>query len=452
MSEVSGQTTQTIEDVGQSWHKLVTPAQWRVWFASMLGWLFDGYEGYALVLVLVPAMSTLIPGADAATIATYGGFVVSGFLFGWATGGVLGGIMADYLGRKKTMIISLLTYAVFTGLSGFSTSWEMLLILRFMAGLGVGAEWSNGTSLVAETWSQRARPIGLGLLQSGYGWGQLIAAALWFAIASLSPEAWRILFFVGVLPAFFAIYIRRKMDESEKWQEAAAERASLKSERESGADLDAEQERRSGFTLSYLFSDPDLRKKMLATTVLSLGTVVGFWAISTWIPALAQTLAEEAGSASPALAAGLVGIFYTIGAIIGYLLIGFIADRLKRKPLILIWFLGSAIIVPITFFVPNSLGVLYFLAAINGFFTLGQFGWMPIYLPELFPTIARGTASSFVFSTTRYIAAFGPLIAGLLVAAFGGFGVSATIFAVLYIITLPALFFLPETTGEPLPD
>ena len=452
MSEVSRETTSTVEDVGQSWHKLVTPAQWRVWFASMLGWLFDGYEGYALVLALVPAMSTLIPGASAATIATYGGFVVSGFLFGWATGGVIGGIMADYLGRKRTMIISLLTYAIFTGLSGFSTSWEMLLVLRFLAGLGVGAEWSNGTSLVAETWTERARPIGLGLLQSGYGWGQLIAAALWFAIAGISPEAWRYLFFVGVLPAFFAIYIRRKMEESERWEQAAAERASLKSERESGAEMDAENERRSRFTLSYLFSEPELRKKMLAATVLSLGTVVGFWAISTWIPALAQTLAKAGGAANPAHAAAIVGISYTIGAIVGYILIGFIADKIKRKPIIFIWFLGSAIMTPITFFVPHSLGVLYVLAAINGFFTLGQFGWMPIYLPELFPTIARGTASSFVFSTTRYIAAFGPLIAGLLVAAFGGFGVSATIFAALYIITLPALFFLPETTGEPLPD
>jgi MFS family permease len=313
--------------------------------------------------------------------------------------------MADYLGRKRTMIISLLTYAVFAGLSGFSTSWEMLLIFHFLAGLGVGAEWFNGTSLVAETWSRRARPIGLGLLQSGYGWRQLVAAAVWFSIAGLSPEAWRYLFFIGVLPALFVIYIRRNMNESEMWENAAAERESLRRERDSGAELDADEEQKSRFTLSYLFADTELRSRLLFAMALSLATVVGFWAISTWIPSLAQTLAEDVGAASPELAAGLVGIFYTVGALVGYILIAFVADRLRLRPLILIWFLGSAIMTPITFFVPHSLGLLYFLAAINGFFTLGQFGWMPIYLPELFPTVARGTASSFVFSTIRYIAA-----------------------------------------------
>jgi MFS family permease len=109
------------------------------------------------------------------------------------------------------------------------------------------------------------------------------------------------------------------------------------------------------------------------------------------------------------------------------------------------------ILTPITFFVPGSLSTLYLLATINGFFTLGQFAWMPIYLPELFPTLARGTASSFVFSTTRYLAAFGPLISGILVSTFGGYGIASTIFAAVYLLALPALLFLPETTGQPLP-
>jgi hypothetical protein len=174
----------------------------------------------------------------------------------------------------------------------------MLLVFRFLAGLRVRAEWSNGTSLVAETWSQRARPTGLGLLQSGYGWGQLVGTAVWFSIAGLSPEAWRYLFFIGVLPTLFVIYIRRTMEESEMWGNAA-ERESLRRERESGAELGVKEEQKSRFTLSYLFADGELRSRLLFATALSLATVVGFWAISTWIPSLAQTLAEEGARRAP---------------------------------------------------------------------------------------------------------------------------------------------------------
>jgi MFS family permease len=242
------------------------------------------------------------------------------------------------------------------------------------------------------------------------------------------------------------------MNESERWEAAATERASLQAEREAGAELDPDQEKRSRFSLSYIFSVPQLRKNLLFTTALSFATVVGFWAISTWIPSQAQTLAETEGSASPARAAAIVGLWYTVGAIVGYILIGFIADWVRRKPIIAIWFLGSVIMTPITFFVPDSVLTLYWLALINGFFSLGQFAWMPIYLPELFPTLARGTASSFVFSSTRYLAAFGPLVSGILVAAFGGYGPAATIFSLVYLLALPALLFLPETTGQPLPE
>ena len=433
-------------DPGGPWHSLVTRDQWRVWWASTLGWLFDGYEGYALVLVLVPAMKSLLePGASTGEVALFGGFVVSGFLAGWATGGLLGGVLADTLGRKRTMLISILVYAVFTGISGFSASWEMLLVFRFLAGVGVGAEWANGTSLIAETWPQRARPVGLGLLQSGYGWGQLLAAAIYLTIAGTSPDAWRWLFFVGALPALLTIWIRRRVDESPMWQEASAERTAL---REREEPLDEDERRRSRSTLRQLFADPTLRRYTLAATVLSLGTTVGFWAISTWIPAQAQRMA---GQDSPEIAAAIAGVTFTVGAILGYVVIAFTADRLGRRPLVAIWFVGAAVITPVTFFLPGSLGVLYALALVNGFFTLGQFGWMVIYLPELFPTAVRGTASSFVFSTTRYLAAVGPLVAGVLVASFGGYGVAASVFAVLYLLTLPALRFLPETTGRPLP-
>lgn len=444
--------TVTDESAEGPWHRDVTPRQWRVWWASTLGWLFDGYEGYAIILVLTTAMTALIPGASTGEKALYGSFVISGFLFGWATGGVLGGILADTIGRKRTMVLSILVYAIFTGVSGFSTSWEMLLVFRFLAGVGVGAEWANGASLIAETWSRRSRTVGLGLLQSGYGWGQLIAAAIWLSIAGVSEDAWRWLFFVGAVPALLTIWIRRSVDESGMWQEASADRSQLRERRAAGEDLDDEETTRSRSTLGQVFADAGLRRLLLATTVLSLATTVGFWAISTWIPAQAQAYARAQGAASPEIAAAIVGITFTVGAILGYVVIAFTGDHIGRRRLIASFFVGAAIITPLTFFLPGgSLPVLYALAAINGFFTLGQFGWMPVYLPELFPTAVRGTAASFVFSTTRYLAAIGPLIAGLLVASFGGYGVAASVFAVLYLLVLPALRFLPETARGRVP-
>jgi MFS family permease len=136
-------------------------------------------------------MTTLVPGATPVERTLTGGLVISGMLFGWATGGVLGGILSDYLGRKRAMILAILTYAMFTGLAGVAQNWQMLLIFRFLTGLGIGVEWANGTALISETWPARAPPIGLSLMQSGFGRGQFIAAGLWFWLSILGPEAWR---------------------------------------------------------------------------------------------------------------------------------------------------------------------------------------------------------------------------------------------------------------------
>jgi MFS family permease len=447
-----GAVAEAIQDVGQVWYRLVTPYQWRVWFAASLGWLFDGYEAFALTLVLIPAMTTLLPGATPVERTLTGGLVISGMLFGWATGGVVGGILSDYLGRKRAMILAILTYAIFTGLAGVAQNWQMLLIFRFLTGLGIGAEWANGTALISETWPARARPIGLSLMQSGFGWGQFIAAGLWFWLSTLGPDAWRFIFFCGALPALVTLFIRRGVHESEKWEEADRERADLKARREAGATLSRDEEQKTRFTLAAVFGEPRLRRYLIATTVLSLATVVAYWANSGWIPAYAQSVAQAEGQANPAQSAAIVTLWYTAGAIIGYLVMGFIADRIGRRGLVLVWFVGSLITTPITFFVPHTINLLSWLALVNGFFTLGQFAWMSIYLPELFPTVVRGTAASFVFSTTRYFAAIGPFIAGALIASFGGFGQSATIFALAYLVALPALLFLPETTGQPMPE
>lgn len=201
----------------ETWWSELTFQHWNILIASFLGWIFDGYETYALIVVLAPALLSLLPASEHAHLAMYAGWAIGLTLLGWGIGGVIGGILADYIGRKRMMMISIFGYAVFTGLTALSTSFGMLIAFRILTGLFMGSEWSTGNSLLAETWPTRARPKGAGFLQSGFGFGCLLAALIWYFIRPLGPNAWRWIFVVGIAPAFFLLYIRSGIQESELW-------------------------------------------------------------------------------------------------------------------------------------------------------------------------------------------------------------------------------------------
>src|SRR5690349_4156150 len=166
-----------ISTVG-AWHKEVTRKQWKALHAAFLGWIFDGYEATILLLVMSPALRQLLSPSQLPELPRYAGILVAITLLGWAIGGVLGGILADYIGRRRVMIYTILAYAAFSGLTALSSAWWHLAICRFLTGLGLGGEWGTGATLVAETWPERARPKGLGIMQSAFGWGALIASAV----------------------------------------------------------------------------------------------------------------------------------------------------------------------------------------------------------------------------------------------------------------------------------
>ena len=208
------------------WHDELIPSHWRILFASFLGWTFDGYESYALFIVLPFALQDILTPIQARSTAVWAGIAISTTLLGWGTGGLIGGTLADYIGRKQMMLYSVLLYGAFTGLTGLSTNFTSFAGLRFLTGLAMGSEWSTGVTLVAETWPDRARPKGCGFLQSGFGWGALFAAAVWWMINGsnlFGIHPWRLMFAVGALPAFFTLYIRRAIKESEKWIQAVRE-------------------------------------------------------------------------------------------------------------------------------------------------------------------------------------------------------------------------------------
>ena len=451
----SGSPIATLESPAANapWYRELNRDQWRVLKAAFLGWIFDGYEAYALLLVMVPALRQLLPATELPNLASYAGILVAITLLGWAVGGVLAGIAADYFGRKRTMMITILMYAVFSGLTGFAESWMQLAAFRFLTGLGLGGEWATGATLIAESWPRRARSKGQGIMQSAFGWGSLLAAGIWYFVQPVGGEsAWRIVFFFGCIPALFVFYIWRHVHESEPWLEKQKERRELQSQRRSGRQLSREEAVIANFTLTAVFGNPALRRLVLLCLVMSISTIIGYWAVATWVPSYVESVARAGGSGNPARWGAIAGLAYNVGAIIGFLAGGFLADLIGRRALLAGFFTGGLLTIPVLYLWARSPEAIVIAAALNGVFTSGQFVWMAIYPPELFPTAVRATAVSLIFNSARFISFLGPLFAGVLITRLGGYSMTAVIFGLIYIPALLVVPFLPETRGKPLPS
>jgi MFS family permease len=414
------------------WWRDITRYQWTVLLMTWLGFMFDLMDSTLYTLVMGPALRDLL-GADASVqnIGWYGGIIFSIFLIGWAIGGIVFGILADYIGRKTTLMLTILIYALFTGLAALAGSWWELGIYRFLTGLGVGGEWAAGAALLAETWPEKARAKGAAILQTSAGTGYFAAALIYLAVGGYS---WRLVFLVGALPALLVLVVRRTMRESERWLESSS------------------RDRAEGgrFTFVEIF-DPALRRDTIVGSTLASVANFGFWAVSAWVPALIQTKI----AASPELAGGVSVSSYvsyaimilTIGSLPGYAVVGWLADRWGRKPTFLLFFAGAACAAPVTFLGPWTLTQMLFLLPLLGFFTLGIYAGFPIYLPELYPTRLRSTGSGFCFNVGRIISAAGPFITGVVVLNTGSFEYAISALSLVYLLGPVALIFARETRG-----
>src|SRR5262252_10886108 len=230
----------------------LSAAGWRALAASFLGWLFDGYETYALILVAAVALRQLLPPDQLASLPIYIGGLLAVTLVGWATGGILAGVLADYIGRKRVLMFSILWYALFTGLSAFATSYANFMILRFLTGLGLGAEWGPGAAILGESWPPRSRGRAASVLQSAFAMGLVLASGVWLYIAPFGPSAWRAMFLIGVLPALSVLWIRRRVREPDLWV-AARERRQLARQRlASGHAVSPSDHAITGFTFKQI--------------------------------------------------------------------------------------------------------------------------------------------------------------------------------------------------------
>jgi MFS family permease len=431
------------------WYKALDKKQWNSLFASNLGWMFDGYETYALILTIGVVLKQLLDPSLYPKIPFYAGSIIAITLLGWGIGGLIGGVLADYIGRKKMMIYSILSYSILTGLSATAQDWTTFAILRFVVGVAIGSEWATGTAMIAELWPDKHRGKGAGLMQCGLGIGFFIASLTWLYISPLGADSWRIMYVIGIVPALATLWIRSNIPESALWEEVNEKRLAAVNRKKAGT-ISTEDKELTRFTLVDLFSNKESRKYTLIALLMSLTTTLGWWGISTWVPPYIAQEAAKSGLVAQKWAS-YAGMAYNFGAVLGYISFGFLADRFGRKPIAILFFAMSLLLTPVLFLWTHDLQLLLVAAAFNAFFSLGQYTWMPTWLPELYPTRMRATAVAFGFNAPRFVAFLGPLIAGNLIVEFGGFGNSAVIVSMIYFLGLAAAPFLPETVGKALP-
>ncbi|MCO6417972.1 MFS transporter [Siccirubricoccus sp. KC 17139] len=425
-----------------------TRYQWRIFWVTWLGWALDSADFGLFAIVLRPALTELLGGAPStAEIGRVGGTLAMVGLLGWAIGGMLFGMVADYLGRVRTLAISIILFSLCTALQGVAQTPFQLGLFRFLAGLGTGAEAVVGIALVAEAFHGAHRAKVLGIMMTGGAFGPLIGGQVYNL---LGPYGWRYVFFAGILPAILLLLLRRSTQEPTHFAAVQARRASIRARGEAAS---AEDQAFMQAPLRQLLS-PGLRFSTFIGMLFCLGTLLSIWTTQIWLPTIQGLMLEKDGITGTA-AIHHIGngmMLFGLGGIAGYAAFGFLADWFGRRPTVIFYNLG-AIASGLTLYLGLE-GWQYYpvLLPVFGFLVIGVFSGHAVYLPELFPTHARATAISFCNGTARIITSFGPLVAGLLVVPFGGsFNKAAAVMTCLAVLSILAMLLGRETRDEALP-
>lgn len=531
-----------------------TRGAWLALAAALLGWLFDGAEMGVFSLVGRPAVKDLLRGATEGQVGLWFNVIMAGFLVGAATGGVLFGWLGDRIGRVRAMTLSVLTYAVFTGLCGVAGSAWQVGVLRFVAALGMGGEWSLGVALVMEVWPNRSRAFMAGLIGAAANVGYLMVGFIglglvqflgnirqWMLGIGLSPEwvemlaskdysGWRLMMILGTVPAVLTFFIRMFVPESEKWER---EQGAGTTSHWSSYDLFGVLVGLAGpFLIVYLwawdgpawlphsllvrgvgtvagliiatvgYTYPVVRffqrqhqagqsvnsrqtfRRMLLGAALSGVALLGTWGSTQQAPSWADKLTEAQYLAAkqqlvdqgqkeaadelerPKLRAKeYTLIWLSLGAIVGTMVAAFAGDWLGRRTAYFLLCLLSLVSATGLFLANTQFGPVFLAwAFVAGVFTASFYGWLPLYLPELFPTSVRATGQGFSFNFGRILAAIGVLQVGNLLKLFDsdvhlgaitiphGHPLACSIICLVYLVGMVLIWFAPETRGQPLPD
>jgi MFS family permease len=428
--------------------RAISRYQWLVFIIVWLGWTLDAADFGLYSLVLRPAVTELLGGNPTMTqLGRVGGLLSMTGLLGWAIGGFLFGTIADYIGRVRALTYSIAIYALFTAMQGLSHGVWDFAVYRFLAGIGTGAELMVGIPLLAETMGETHRAKIAGFMMSGGAIGTFIGA---WAYGLVGGYGWRVVFFVGLAPAILLGIMRRRIFEPDRFDAVRERRNAVGAGRHMAED-DHEFMR---FVPMQLFSKQH-RYNTFVGVLFGLGSLLAIWTTNIWLPTILSFMIQKDGvtgaAAVPFVSHGIM--IWSLGGVFGFWCHGFIADKIGRRYSVMFYAAGTIVTGLILYLALPSYQPWYpVVLPIFGFFVFGIFAGYAIYLPELFPTQVRATAVGFCTGSARIITSFGPLVAGIMVGAFGGSFNRVTAFMTCFaFLSIIAMLIGRETKGRLLP-
>ncbi len=403
-----------------TWWKEGTPQGRKALLAAGLGWMLDAFDVTLFAMVLPAVRAELGLSGSAA------GALGSATLIAAAAGGVLFGRIADRYGRTRALMLSVGLYSVFTAACGFAQDFTQLLIFRTILGFGMGGEWASGAALVSETWSTKHRGKALGFMQSGWAIGYAAAAL----VNGLVQPAygWRAVFFVGILPAFFTLWVRRNVEEPQIWR-------------------DDRESREQKPPLSVVFRKP-YGGLTLALTLMNTCTLFAWWGFYLWLPSYLTQPASQGGVGLELVSSSAFILVMQAGMWFGYVTFGFVSDHIGRRATYVTYLLTAAVLLFVYVSVREPV-LLLALGPFVAFFATGYFSGFGAVTAEIYPTAIRASAQGFTYNIGRVVSAAAPWAVGSL-AQTQGFGSALTLSSVAFVLAAVVWIWIPETKGRDL--
>ncbi|RUL87052.1 MFS transporter [Tautonia sociabilis] len=422
-------------------------APWLVFAIASAGWVFDVYEGQLFAVFKGPMLRELLGGSPGAELTEslrgridwHSNVALALFLVGGAAGGLGFGMLADRIGRVRTMGVTILVYSVFSALTCFvRESWQMHA-LRFLVAIGVGGEWAIAAALVAESVPTRWRAWAGGAFHASSVIGLVLASATGWLFAG--PDQWRWAFLIGLAPALLVLWIRLSLREPDRWQRSSA-----------GPDDGPETTPAAG-SLRELLGDPRWRPRALIGLGLAAVGLGTYWGVFAFAPELVKEVLPDTltDAEKQARASQVYSLITLTGSAAGLLAFAPLASTLGRRATFLIYHAGALVLVPAAFLAASSLASTVLLLALMAAFVVGMHAGYAIYFPELFPTRLRATGTSFCFNVGRVLGAVMLLVRGWLGATIGVRPAVAVV-SLVFLVGIGLLAFAPETKGTELPD
>jgi len=403
------------------WWKAGSPQARKALIAAGLGWMLDAFDVMLYALVLAAIIPELAMSKEQA------GALGSLTLVASAAGGVIFGLVADRFGRTRALIASVLIYSVFTAACGLAQTVVQLAIFRIFLGLGMGGEWASGAALVSETWPAEHRGKALGLMQSAWAVGYGAAAVVTAIVMPIG--GWRGVFFVGILPALFTLWVRRNVEEPAIWQQARSAPVV------------------SGAGARQIFRRP-LLPLTLAVTIMNAFTMFAWWGFNLWLPGYLSLPVDQGGIGLTTTTMSAFVFVMQVGMWFGYVTFGFVSDRVGRKKTYVGYLLTAAVLLFVYVSIREPI-VLLALGPFVAFFATGYFSGFGAVTAEIYPTSIRATAQGFTYNIGRVVSAAAPWAVGS-VAGTHGFGTALTMSSLAFVLAALTWLWIPETRGREL--